>query len=674
MKLSIATTVGQVAPAYLRGVCGESISTRPVVLLLLLLVLSLYLYCCSESSSSLLLLVTRIMLASLLACALAAQAVMAAPYARSAYAVKDTHNAPIAWSKGDRADPDQLIRLNIGLTQSQFNELERNLYEVSDPSHHRYGKHLSADDVNELIKPKDEALEAVHQWLEDAGVRIEELAYSPAKDWIKLTLSVKEVEQLLDTEYHYFMHEDGTELVRAQAYSLPMHLHEHIATIQPTNSFFRMKGVAKGYGEAIDFQELPPPPTEASVAAVCNVSLVTPLCLRTLYGTVNYTVKAAGKNKMALNDFLGELNNRSDASIYLEMFRPEAAAAAYQFEQISIAGGTLQQTPENASQLNAGTGIEGALDVQTMLGIAWPTPLTAYSTGGLNPDFIPDLWTPTDTDEPYIVWLQYILAQDDLPSVISTSYDDDEQTVSYAYATQACSMFAQLGARGVSVFFGSGDEGVGPAGYCVSNDGKNTSMFLPQFPSTCPYVTSVGGTRNFDPEVAALDTRFEPAFTSGGGFSNYFPRPPYQDNAVPEYLSKYIGTEYAGLYNKSGRAIPDISASSQNFSTVWNGTVQPVDGTSAATPTAAGVFALVNDALIAAGKPPMGFLNPWIYAGGYKAFNDILSGSSAGCNTSGFPAEPGWDAVTGYGTPYFPDILALLGVGGEGGGWKDWSH
>lgn len=42
---------------------------------------------------------------------------------------------------------------------------------------------------------------------------------------------------------------------------------------------------------------------------------------------------------------------------------------------------------------------------------------------------------------------------------------------------------------------------------------------------------------------------------------------------------------------------------------------------------------------------------PWLYQNAYKAFNDITSGSSAGCNTSGFPAEVGWDAVTGWGTP-----------------------
>jgi tripeptidyl-peptidase-1 len=108
--------------------------------------------------------------------------------------------------------------------------------------------------------------------------------------------------------------------------------------------------------------------------------------------------------------------------------------------------------------------------------------------------------------------------------------------------------------------------------------------------------------------VAAYDPRFKVPFTSGGGFSNYFPRPAYQTAAVTKYLT-YLGEDYAGLYNVSGRGIPDIAAQSQNFSTVWNGTVLPVDGTSAATPLAAAIFVLVNDALIAAGKPPMGFLN-----------------------------------------------------------------
>lgn len=137
---------------------------------------------------------------------------------------------------------------------------------------------------------------------------------------------------------------------------------------------------------------------------------------------------------------------------------------------------------------------------------------------------------------------------------------DDEQTVSYNYATHVCNQFAQLGARGVSVMFASGDEGVGADGCCFTNDGRNASTFLPAFPGSCPYVTTVGATQGLNPEVAAYDGRFRIPFTSGGGFSNYFPRPAYQARVVSDYLSQHIGNEFAGLYNVSGRGYPDIAA------------------------------------------------------------------------------------------------------------------
>ena len=82
------------------------------------------------------------------------------------------------------------------------------------------------------------------------------------------------------------------------------------------------------------------------------------------------------------------------------MYRPEAAAGAYQFQQVSVDGGTLQQTQLNASEFDAGVGIEGNLDIQTTLGIAWPTPITAYSTDGQEPPYIPDALSATDGNEP----------------------------------------------------------------------------------------------------------------------------------------------------------------------------------------------------------------------------------------------------------------------------------
>jgi tripeptidyl-peptidase-1 len=248
-----------------------------------------------------------------------------------------------------------------------------------------------------------------------------------------------------------------------------------------------------------------------------------------------------------------------------------------------------------------------------------------------------------------------VLTQPSLPQVISTSYADDEQSVPFSFAQSVCNGFAQLGARGISLFFGSGDAGVGTEGDCFTNNGKNTSTFLAMFPTSCPFITSVGATKDI-PEVVATDSLN--GFVSGGGFSRYFPRPSYQDSIVPEYV-KSLGNQFAGLFNPNGRGYPDISAQGFHFLTVWNGTIVVLDGTSCATPTAAAIISLVNDALLAEGKPPMGFLNPWLYAGGFKAFTDVTSGSAIGCGTDGFPAEKGWDAVTGFGTPVRTSPMTL---------------
>jgi tripeptidyl-peptidase-1 len=93
---------------------------------------------------------------------------------------------------------------------------------------------------------------------------------------------------------------------------------------------------------------------------------------------------------------------------------------------------------------------------------------------------------------------------------------------------------------------------------CLTNDGSNTPRFVPTFPATCPYVTAVGGTQAVTPEIAWVG--------SAGGFSDYFPRPWYQEIAVQNYLAKYVSAEtktyYSQYTNFSGRGFPDVSAHS----------------------------------------------------------------------------------------------------------------
>lgn len=338
-------------------------------------------------------------------------------------------------------------------------------------------------------------------------------------------------------------------------------------------------------------------------------------------------------------------------------FRKEAVASAQYFEQISIDGGGLDNGTTKA-------GIEANLDVQTILGQVWPINVTSYSIGG-SPPFKADLQTPLNTNEPYLAWLDYVLQQEDLPQTISTSYGDDEQTVPPSYAKAVCEGFAYLGMRGVSLLFSSGDFGVGGAETCISNDGNNTTKFMPSFPASCPYVTAVGGTLGF-PEVVAHGTGN--TYVAGSGFSDYFPQPAYQkfSGVVDAYVEGLKG-QNAGLFNAGGRAFPDVAAQSYRYTVFLNGSAQVVDGTSASAPTVASIFALVNDALMADGQKPLGFLNPWLYmGGGGQAFTDVVNGSSTGCDTEGFSAKEGWDVASGWGTPQFESMLELLGLSKNG--------
>ena len=78
-------------------------------------------------------------------------------------------------------------------------------------------------------------------------------------------------------------------------------------------------------------------------------------------------------------------------------------------------------------------------------------------------------------------------------TVISISYAGPEAEVPIAYQKRQCNEFAKLGLRGVSFLFSSGDAGIGqyPAVDSTGCLGPEGNIFNPNWPSTCPYVTSV---------------------------------------------------------------------------------------------------------------------------------------------------------------------------------------
>lgn len=157
--------------------------------------------------------------------------------------------------------------------------------------------------------------------------------------------------------------------------------------------------------------------------------------------------------------------------------------------------------------------------------------------------------------------------------------------------------FQKAGLRGISVLFAMGDGGVGGGAYPALD---NCTNFIPAFP-TSPYVTTVGGTDGYSPEAAWSG--------SSGGFSNYYPAASYQKADIATYFSVAASTlPTGGVYNTTGRGFPDVAFQATNFAIVQGGQVGTVGGTSAASPSFAGLVALLNDARLAEGKSTLGFL------------------------------------------------------------------
>jgi len=250
-------------------------------------------------------------------------------------------------------------------------------------------------------------------------------------------------------------------------------------------------------------------------------------------------------------------------------------------------------------------------------------------------------------------WLQQMssTADEDIPKIFSTSYGEDESSWSFEAAQRLNVEFQKAGARGISLLYAAGDEGAN----CKSG------QFVPEGPGSSPYVTSVGGTK---PAAGFPAPGSETAVgLSSGGFSGYWEMPEWQKDTVARYLQE-DGLPDMGKrqYNTSGRAYPDIAAQASNFIVYVDRLPLPgVAGTSCASPTAAGIFSLLNDVRLQSGQSSLGFLNPFIYENA-AAFNDITTGSGKGCALAGdgWPAKAGWDAVTGVGTPDFAKLAKVV--------------
>ena len=210
-------------------------------------------------------------------------------------------------------------------------------------------------------------------------------------------------------------------------------------------------------------------------------------------------------------------------------------------------------------------------------------------------------------------------------------------------------IFQQMAAQGQSFFCASGDS-------CAIYG-------LIDFPGDSPNITIVGGTTltTSGPGGAWVSEtvwNWGNGDGSGGGISTSY--------AIPSWQAGINMTANHG--STTMRNTPDVAWTADNVYVRADGVDHiGVGGTSCAAPLWAGFMALVNQQAAANGRPPLGFINPAIYALGQEAgytlgLHDITTGSNAPpFSSSGmFMAVPGYDLCTGWGTPNGSNLVNAL--------------
>lgn len=118
--------------------------------------------------------------------------------------VESLPGVPTGWTKLRDANSDQLIKLRVALEQPNLAEFEKTLYTISTPQHALYGRHLSREEVRDLVKPTDESTAAVLNWLRAAGV--DEADMEEDGEWVNFKATVSKAADLLNAEFGVYSH------------------------------------------------------------------------------------------------------------------------------------------------------------------------------------------------------------------------------------------------------------------------------------------------------------------------------------------------------------------------------------------------------------------------------------------------------------------------------------
>lgn len=520
------------------------------------------------------------------------------------------------WEHQGPVSDDTRVELTFAIKQQNLDKLLDTFHKVSNPDHAMYGQHMTFDEVNALTSPQLRDVAIVATALQDMDAR--NVRSTVTKDFLMAEVTVAAAERVFGGDYLRFRHSDGRTVLRNPSAVLSSGLSASIDFVMPLNEM-----IGTGGGLRVQANTTSP-----------NAIVNTPGSLKKLYN-VDDAVGSFPGNKQAFTGFLEQYWTNTDLKAFNAVYNRKGSG-----EKPS------KQVGDGKTGAGRAAGAEAELDVQYMMSMGLHVNTEFWSFTGRMPD--------NDQNEPFLKFLYTLSNTSDAPYVISTSYGEDEDSMTIDYQKRCNVEFQKAGVRGISLLFASGDSGVGGAVKCSDQceaAAQGTKCLQSMWPAASPYVTAVGGTTGAGaPEKAAS--------LSSGGFSYRWETPEWQRDAVAAFLNNTDDTQPDASLYPLGRGYPDISAQAMNYMVFVYGLPTPVAGTSAASPTAGGILSLVNDKRLAAGQSPLGFMNPLLYKNA-GSLNDVVGGCNPGCGSKGFCAVAGWDPVTGLGTPNYKELVKL---------------
>jgi subtilase family serine protease len=600
-------------------------------------------------------------------------------------AIRDTHPSWASASARVSAAPVTTGTVNARVYLAGQNAAGLAAYAaaVSTPSSADYGRYLSAAQVKADFGPTSAQIAAVKAWLTGDGLTVTSVNDS-VDGYVAVSGSVSAAAKAFSVTFQNFKGPDKrTDRAPAQSASAPASV---------AGAVLGVTGLDTAKHQMKPSDTLPPPGPNYWVAGPCsqyyaqkiatnvptaygkhqpwNVCGYTPSQVRGAYGVSTSGMTGKGQT-VAIVDAYASPTMQSDANQFATVtgdkpFRPG------QYRQY------LPSTFTATAACDApGWYGEETLDVEQVHGEA-PNANVRFVAGA------------SCYDADLLTALAHIV-DNHLASIVSDSWGGPSDDASL---TGAFDQVFQVGAvEGIGFFFSTGDSGYESPG----EDPSGSGMIQTHYPSSSPWVTSVGGTsvaigkaRNYEFETS-WGTLLDPLASDGkswqspppgvypdyydgsggGGVSTVYRQPFYQRGVVPDSLATHLPD---GTTSQTPmRVEPDVSALADPSTGVLVGqtTLQPdgttyafslsrTGGTSVACPTFAGIEA---DAQQAAGHP-LGFADPAIYHRfGTAAYHDVTDHPLG----RGYLAEVR-NNYTDPSTKTGPLItfLRTLGINGEG--------